>query len=180
MQYSFSFFSSWALGQKQDSFRCIHGCPRHIPQLRPASRRLMSGVMIKTGIYGILRILSVLVIPDIRLAYGVLIISIITGIYGVANAIAQHDLKKLLAYHSIENIGIIGMGIGVGMLGCGVPEQAFLRHLVFLEHCCTRSTILLLRVFCFMGRDTLSQTHTRDIEKLGGLKNIYRSHLSCF
>jgi len=55
--------------------------------------------------------------PDYRLAYGVLILSVLTGILACLNAIAQHDLKKTAAYHSIENIGIIGMGIGLGMLG---------------------------------------------------------------
>ena len=97
--------------------------PMHtwLPKAHPAAptgvSALMSGVMIKMGIYGILRIILLAGIPDYRLAYGVLIVSIITGIYGIANAIAQTDLKKLLAFSSIENIGVIGIGIGVGMLG---------------------------------------------------------------
>lgn len=62
----------------------------------------MSGVMIKTGIYGILRVLSIIGIPSKAIAYGVLIISVISALYGVLYAITQHDLKRLLAYHSIE------------------------------------------------------------------------------
>src|ERR1035437_5494704 len=77
----------------------------------------MSGVMIKMGIYGILRILSLISIPSLLISYFVLIISVISALYGVLYALAQHDLKKLLAYSSIENMGIIGMGIGIGMLG---------------------------------------------------------------
>jgi hydrogenase-4 component B len=92
-----------------------------LPKAHPAAptgvSALMSGVMIKMGVYGILRIILLVGIPDYRLAYGVLLVSIITGIYGIANAIAQTDLKKLLAFSSIENIGVIGIGIGIGMLG---------------------------------------------------------------
>ncbi len=51
--------------------------------------------------------------------YTILIVSVISGVYGVMMAIIQHNVKKLLAYHSIENIGIIGIGIGLGCLGIG-------------------------------------------------------------
>lgn len=77
---------------------------------------IMSGVMIKTGIYGILRTLT-FIEPSALIGYFVLLISTISALYGVLYAISQHDLKKLLAYHSIENIGIIGMGLGIGILG---------------------------------------------------------------
>jgi hydrogenase-4 component B len=144
-----------------------------LPKAHPAApsgvSALMSGVMIKTGIYGILRILLLVGVPDLRLAYGIFIISIVTGIYGVANAIAQHDLKKLLAYHSIENIGIIGMGIGVGMLGLAynntlVAALGFLGALLHTFNHFTFKSVL------FYGAGIVySQTHTREIEKLGGL-----------
>ncbi|MDD3014750.1 MAG: proton-conducting transporter membrane subunit, partial [Candidatus Gastranaerophilales bacterium] len=92
-----------------------------LPKAHPAAPShisgIMSGVMIKTGIYGILRILSLMSIPSIEISYFVLIISIISALFGVLYALAQHDLKRLLAYHSVENIGIIGIGIGIGMIG---------------------------------------------------------------
>ena len=80
----------------------------------------MSGVIIKTGIYGILRMLLLIHENYLILGYIILIFSVITGIYGVMLAIVQHNIKKLLAYHSIENIGIIGIGIGIGALAAGL------------------------------------------------------------
>jgi hydrogenase-4 component B len=143
--------------------------PRAHPAAPTGVSALMSGVMIKTGIYGILRILLLVGIPDYRLAYGVLIISIVTGLYGVANAIAQHDLKKLLAYHSIENIGIIGMGIGVGMLGL-VCDNALIAVLGFFGALLHTFNHFAFKSVLFYGAGLVySQTHTRDIEKLGGL-----------
>jgi hydrogenase-4 component B len=143
--------------------------PRAHPAAPTGVSALMSGVMIKTGIYGILRILLLVGIPDYRLAYGVFILSIITGIYGVANAIAQHDLKKLLAYHSIENIGIIGMGIGVGMLGL-VYNNTLIAALGFLGALLHTFNHFTFKSVLFYGAGIVySQTHTRDIEKLGGL-----------
>ncbi|HSH13974.1 MAG TPA: proton-conducting transporter membrane subunit, partial [Desulfurivibrionaceae bacterium] len=78
---------------------------------------LMSGVMIKSGIYGLLRI--VFLFRDIPDWWGWLLLAlgVLSGIMGVVLAIAQHDLKRLLAYHSVENIGIIMIGIGAGLLG---------------------------------------------------------------
>ena len=71
----------------------------------------MSGVMIKTGIYGILRVLYFIGVPSKFVAYTVFAIALITAMYGILYALAQRDLKKLLAYSSIENIGIISLKI---------------------------------------------------------------------
>ena len=90
-----------------------------LPDAHPAApthvSALMSAVMIKTGIYGILRIILLINIPSKLLAFSVLLISIITALYGILYAISQNDLKRLFAYSSIENIGIIGIGISTGM-----------------------------------------------------------------
>jgi formate hydrogenlyase subunit 3/multisubunit Na+/H+ antiporter MnhD subunit len=150
--------------------------PMHtwLPKAHPAAptgvSALMSGVMIKTGIYGILRILLLTGIPNKNLAYGVLILSIVTGVLGVMNAIAQHDLKKLLAYHSIENIGIIGIGIGVAMLGMAYNNKiiAALGLLGALLHTINHFTF---KSVLFYGAGIIYYgTHTREIDKLGGLK----------
>ena len=83
--------------------------PFHVwlPHAHPAApshiSAVMSGVMIKTGIYGILRIVGMMDSPSPGLGYFVLIISLVSGLLGVAYAIAQHNLKTLLAYHSVEN-----------------------------------------------------------------------------
>ncbi|WP_369412291.1 proton-conducting transporter transmembrane domain-containing protein [Geotalea toluenoxydans] len=76
---------------------------------------MMSGVMLKMGIYGIIRILSMF--SPVPLWWGVVILGagIISGLAGVISAIGQHDLKRLLAYSSIENIGIITMALGTAL-----------------------------------------------------------------
>ena len=79
----------------------------------------MSGVIIKIGIYGIMRMLLLIKSDYLVIGYIILFISVVSGIYGVMLAIIQHNLKRLLAYHSIENIGIIGIGIGLGCIGIG-------------------------------------------------------------
>lgn len=149
--------------------------PMHtwLPRAHPAAptgvSALMSGVMIKTGIYGILRIILSMGIPDLKLAYAVFIISLFTGIFGVINAIAQHDIKKLLAYSSIENIGIIGMGIGLGMLGLAYNNSliAALGFLGALLHTINHFTF---KSVLFYGSGIIyKQTHTRTVDKLGGL-----------
>ena len=78
---------------------------------------MLSGVVLKMGIYGLVRLLSLL--PDPPAAWGglILLLGAVSGLLGVVFAIGQHDLKRLLAYHSVENIGIILMGLGLAMLG---------------------------------------------------------------
>ncbi len=130
---------------------------------------IMSGVMIKTGIYGILRIISLMTVFNPQIGYFVLIISVISALYGVIYAIGQHDLKKLLAYHSIENIGIIGLGLGLGLLGLAY-NQNFVALLGFsgaILHILNHS---IFKELLFLGAGSVYiKTHTRDIEILGGL-----------
>ena len=130
---------------------------------------IMSGIMIKTGIYGILRIIDMTDSPPPVLAYFVLVISLISGLLGVAYAIAQHNLKKLLAYHSVENIGIIGMGIGVGMLGLSYHNSAMamLGFSGALLHVLNHS--LFKSLLFYAAGMVYQKTHTMEIEKLGGL-----------
>ena len=148
-----------------------------LPDAHPAApshvSAIMSGVMIKTGIYGILRILSMIVMPSLFISYGVLIISVISALYGVLYAITQHDLKRLLAYHSIENIGIIGIGIGIGMLGISynAPVVAILGFAGGILHILNHS---IFKELLFLSAGSVYvKTHTRNIETLGGLiKNM--------
>ena len=98
-----------------------------LPYAHPAAPAhisgIMSGVIIKIGIYGILRMLLLIKADYTTIGYIILFISVISGIYGVMLAIIQHNLKRLLAYHSIENIGIIGIGIGIGCIGLGSTNK---------------------------------------------------------
>ena len=130
---------------------------------------IMSGVIIKIGIYGLLRVLILIRTDMITVGYFILSISLITGLYGVMLAIVQHNLKKLLAYHSIENIGIIGIGIGLGCLGLGYNIQL----LVFagfggaLLHVLNHSLFKSLLFFC--AGNVYQARHTMSIELLGGV-----------
>ena len=144
-----------------------------LPHAHPAAPShisgVMSGVIIKTGIYGILRMLMLIHENYLVLGYIILIFSVITGIYGVMLAIVQHNLKKLLAYHSIENIGIIGIGIGIGALGTGLgyPLMAFAGYAGALLHTLNHS---LFKSMLFYSTGNIYQsTHSVNIERMGGL-----------
>lgn len=144
-----------------------------LPYAHPAAPAhvsgVMSGVIIKLGIFGILRMLLLIKGNHLLIGYAILIISLITGIYGVILAIIQHNLKKLLAYHSIENIGIIGIGIGLGSIGVGLnkPYLVFAGFAGALLHTFNHS---LFKSLLFYAAGTVHQsTHITNIEKLGGL-----------
>ncbi len=144
-----------------------------LPEAHPVApshiSAIMSGVMIKTGIYGILRILSLTGTPSKFIAYFVLIISVISAIYGILYAISQPDIKKMLAYSSIENIGIIGIGLGVGMLGLvhNQPIVAFLGFIGCIFHILNHS---IFKNLLFFGAGAVYlKTHTKNMELLGGL-----------
>jgi len=144
-----------------------------LPHAHPAAPShvsgVMSGVMIKMGIYGIIRVLFSL--PELSLSMGLIIffVAIFTGVFGVMSAIVQHDLKQLLAYHSIENIGIIGIGIGLGVLGqvYNQPTIAFLGWAGALLHIFNHS--LFKSLLFYAAGSVYLKTHTRDLNKLGGL-----------
>jgi formate hydrogenlyase subunit 3/multisubunit Na+/H+ antiporter MnhD subunit len=144
-----------------------------LPYAHPAAPAhisgMMSGVIIKLGIYGILRMLLLINSNYIAIGEIILFVSVFSGLYGVILAIVQHNLKKLLAYHSIENIGIIGIGIGVGTLGLGLKND-FLAVAGFtggLLHILNHS---LFKSLLFYGAGSVyQQTHTLEIEHLGGL-----------
>ncbi len=149
--------------------------PLHIwlPEAHPAApshiSALMSGVMIKTGIYGILRILVLLGHPTAYMGWTLVIIGMVSGVTGVVFALAQHDLKRLLAYHSVENIGIIAIGIGTGVLGLvwNIPSLVILGFGGGLLHVLNHA---LFKSLLFFGAGAVTHiTGTRNIELLGGL-----------
>ena len=130
---------------------------------------VMSGVLIKTGIYGIVRIVSFFHHPPIWWGTAVLVAGIISGILGVAFAIGQHDLKRLLAYHSIENIGIIAIGIGVALIGrsTGMPALALLGMAGALLHVLNHAIFKSL-LFLSAGA-VIHSVGSREIDLMGGL-----------
>jgi hydrogenase-4 component B len=130
---------------------------------------LLSGVVLKIGIYGLLRILTLL--PNLPLACGllVLILGVVSAVFGVAFALGQHDLKRLLAYHSIENIGIILMGLGMGMIGIATHriEWVILGLGGCLLHVWNHS---LFKGLLFLAAGSVVHaTHTHQMDRLGGL-----------
>ncbi len=149
--------------------------PLHIwlPEAHPVApshvSSLMSGIMIKLGIYGILRILTFLGEPPLWWGVTFIVIGMSSGILGIAFALASHNIKRLLAYSSIENIGIISLGLGLGIVGisCDEPFIAILGFagalLHVLNHC-------IFKGLLFLGAGTvLHETGTGDMDKLGGL-----------
>lgn len=150
--------------------------PLHVwlPQAHPVApshiSALMSGVMLKVAIYGFIRFVYDL-LGNIYWQWGVvvLIIGSLSAILGVLYALMQHDLKRLLAYHSVENIGIIYMGLGLSMIfyGSGHPQLAALGLIAALYHCLNHA---LFKSLLFLGAGAiLQQSHEHDLEKMGGL-----------
>ncbi|MEI6591889.1 MAG: proton-conducting transporter membrane subunit [Holophagaceae bacterium] len=130
---------------------------------------LMSGVLIKMGILGLVRLVAW--VPDPPLWWGGLVVGLgaLSGILGVAFALGQHDLKRLLAYHSIENIGIILLGLGLGLVGksTGHPALQALGFAGALLHVVNHS---LFKGLLFLAAGSVGHaTGTRDLEQLGGL-----------
>jgi len=149
--------------------------PVHIwlPDAHPAApshvSAVMSGVMIKMGIYGLLRVLPFLGPPPAWWGAVFVLVGAISGVAGVIHALAQHDLKRLLAYHSVENIGIIALGIGLGLLGqrYGHPALATLGYAGALLHTLNHG---LFKGLLFQGAGSvLHGSGTRHLDSLGGL-----------
>lgn len=149
--------------------------PLHVwlPYAHPAApshvSAVMSGVMIKTGIYGLVRTLTFLGPPPAWWAWTLIILGAVSGVLGVLFALAQHDLKRLLAYHSVENIGIITLGIGVGLLGIylNAPVLAVLGFAGGLFHVINHAVFKGL-LFLSAGA-VLHSVGTGHLDRLGGL-----------
>lgn len=145
-----------------------------LPDAHPAApsnvSALMSGVMIKLGIFGILRVvLDLLGGGPSWWAYTILALGGVSALAGVLYAIVQHDLKRLLAYHSIENIGIILLGVGAALLfqSLGYPALAAIALAAALLHTWNHA---LFKSLLFLGAGAaVGEVGTRDLERMGGL-----------
>lgn len=150
--------------------------PLHVwlPEAHPVApsnvSALMSGVMLKTAIYGIIRITFDL-IKIFPWWWGavVLVFGLVSAVMGVLYALMQHDLKRLLAYHSVENIGIILIGIGLCMVftSFNMPLIAALALTAAVYHTLNHA---MFKGLLFMGAGAvLHATHERNMEEMGGL-----------
>jgi hydrogenase-4 component B len=150
--------------------------PLHVwlPEAHPAAptpiSALMSGVLIKTGIYGLVRVCAFgLGVPGLSWGVFIVILGGLSAVLGVLYALMQHDLKRLLAYHSIENIGIILLGLGAGMmaLAYGRSEVASVGIAASLYHVLNHA---VFKGLLFLGAGgVVLATGTRQIEEFGGL-----------
>src|SRR5579864_8975529 len=140
---------------------------------------LMSGIMTKVALYGLVRILFDLTGPP-PWWWGVVVLAVgaITALLGVLYAVMQHDLKRLLAYHTVENIGIvvIGLGLALAFRADGLGALAVLALAAALLHVFNHA---MFKSLLFLGSGAiLVATHERDMEHLGGL--IHRMPRTAF
>ena len=149
--------------------------PFHVwlPEAHPAApshvSAVMSGVMVKAGIYGILRIVSLSGGPFLWWGWLLLIAGAVTGVGGVLFALAQKDLKRLLAYSTVENIGIIALGLGLGLIGMatGHPVMTVLGLSGCLMHVLNHAVFKSL--LFFGAGSVLHATGSKNMEIAGGL-----------
>jgi hydrogenase-4 component B len=145
--------------------------PRAHPIAPSPVSALMSGIMLKTAVYGFVRFaFDFLGGGPPWSGYVVLLAGAASGLLGVLYAIAEHDLKRLLAYHSVENIGIIYLGLGTSLLFLAnhAPVWATLALIAALLHTFNHA---LFKSLLFLGAGAISTaTHTVDLEELGGLQ----------
>jgi formate hydrogenlyase subunit 3/multisubunit Na+/H+ antiporter MnhD subunit len=144
-----------------------------LPYAHPASpspvSALMSGVMLKIAVYGLLRFLIAVFTPDLWWGVLILLAGISSAVLGIIYAIKEDDIKGLLAYSSIENIGIIFVGIGLFVIfsSLDLPLLATISLLAALFHSLNHALFKSL-LFLTAG-SVVHATHTRDIEQMGGL-----------
>ena len=150
--------------------------PLHIwlPAAHPAApshvSALMSGVMIKSGIYMMVRLFLDILQP-VPFWWGlvVLVVGSISALLGVLYALTEHDIKRLLAYHSIENIGIILLGLGSALTfySLNLPALALLGLMAALFH--TLNHAIFKALLFLSAGSVINETHTRNMEEYGGL-----------
>jgi formate hydrogenlyase subunit 3/multisubunit Na+/H+ antiporter MnhD subunit len=150
--------------------------PVHVwlPEAHPVApshvSALMSGIMLKVAIYGFIRVTFDL-IGSIHWSWGVVLLffACITALYGVLTALIQQDMKKMLAYSSIENIGIVFMGLALALIFYGQQHTALgnLALIAALFHCLNHA---LFKSLLFLGAGAvINSSREHDIDRMGGL-----------
>lgn len=149
----------------------VHGwLPRAHPVAPSHFSALMSGVMLKVAIYGLVRVLFFWAAPvPTGIAVLVLVLGVLSALGGVLYALFQHQLKSLLAFHSIENVGIILLGLGAAMLLAAAdrPVWASIAFAAALLHCLNHA---VFKSLLFLGAGAIqTAVHRLGIDHLGGL-----------
>lgn len=155
--------------------------PEAHPQAPSHVSALMSGVMIKTAIYALLRFLFGF-LGDIPAWWGtvVLTVAIVSTLLGILYALMEHDLKRLLAFSSIENIGIILLGIGVALTFVAGKNFGFAGFALIAALYHTLNHAVFKGLLFLTGGSAISKTHTRNMEELGGLIKTMPWTAACF
>ncbi|MBI3881821.1 MAG: NADH-quinone oxidoreductase subunit H [Verrucomicrobia bacterium] len=132
---------------------------------------ILSGVTIKIGIYGLVRFSGWLPVPP-EAGWVVAFLGVTSAVLGVAFALGQHDLKRLLAYHSVENIGIILIGLGFALVAVGQGNATWGRLALAggLLHVWNHG--LFKALLFFSAGSVLHATGTREMSRLGGLWRV--------
>ncbi len=189
-------FSDWSFASETSYFPacliliafCIKAgiWPFHIwlPYAHPAApatvSALMSGFMIKIALYGIIRILVCGGLNSVNVANFAFFLGAVSSFWGVLFALVQNDLKRLLAYSSIENVGLILIAIALSMKAriANLPEVSVLALAAAIFHCLNHG---LFKTLLFLSAGSVdSQAHTRDLRKLGGLAKRLPWTMICF
>lgn len=161
----------------------LHGwLPRAHPAAPSHASAMMSGVMVKIGVFGIIKV-GVDLLGATEMWWGIVVLAFgaVSSVLGVMYALAEHDIKRLLAYHTVENIGIILIGTGVGMIGLslkdatGATTQAgqILAALGFLGALYHLLNHAVFKGLLFLGAGAIIyRIHTKDMEEMGGLSRL--------
>ena len=167
----------WIYGLSLAGFGTKAGIiPLHIwlPEAHPAApshvSALMSGVMLKTSILMLIRFFFDF-FPGAPMEWGLLILAIasVSALFGVLYALSEHDLKRLLAYHSVENIGIILLGVGAAVVSAGYGKESivFFGLAAALYH--TMNHAIFKSLLFLAAGSVVSTVRTRNMESYGGL-----------
>ncbi len=130
---------------------------------------ILSGVLLKVGVYGLMRVCWLFSDPPLWWGTLLVVMGILSSVLGVAFALGQHDLKRLLAYHSVENIGIIFLGLGLALIGraVGRSDLVLLGMAGALLHVWNHG---LFKSLLFLGAGSVIHAlHTREIDLMGGV-----------
>ncbi len=149
--------------------------PAHIwlPEAHPAApsnvSALMSGAMIKTGIYGLIRVMTFFDTIPLWWGWVLLAVGVVSGVWGILHACIQIDIKRMLAYSSVENIGIVFIGLGVGAIGCSLnlPLLSAVGFAGALLHVVNHS--LFKGLLFFAAGSAVMAAGTRSLDSMGGL-----------
>ena len=146
--------------------------PRAHPSAPSPVSALMSGVMIKVALYGLIRVILASGINPVVWGESLLALGVVSAIGGVVYALFQHELKQLLAFHSIENIGIIAMGLGSWLLLEG-QGQRFWSGVAFVAAMLHVLNHAVFKSLLFMGAGAIERaTQAHDLDRIGGLPAV--------